>query len=107
MKHHSLATFAFLLLISMTFTGAATAGIEPSPFKPEINKLDAVSHNLASIYDRIEKVLDCPPGDQKSCPNVKGAVGRLYAINNKLLRLDGRVTSVADEVLDTPHDVIR
>jgi len=104
MKPHRLAMIAFVLLICMSFTGAATAGTEPSPFRPEINKLNAVSHQLASINNRIVRVLSTPPDDQMPRPKVRRAVRRLNAINSKLLRLDGRVESVMDVVLGCPPD---
>ena len=106
MKPHRLAMFAFLLLIFMTFTFAAHAGIEPSPFKPEINKLGAVTNNLTSIHDRIIKVLSCPPGKRSRCSKINGAVNRLSAVEKQLIRKGVRITSVFENILSTPSDDI-
>ncbi len=70
MKHHRLATFAFLMLISLTFTVAATAGFEPSPFKPEINKLYASENKLSAIENVVIKSLDNPPVDGAPSPDL-------------------------------------
>jgi len=106
MKPHRLAMIAFLMLICISFTSAATAGIEPSPFRPEINKLNAVSHQLASIHDRIIKVLSCPPGKRSRCSKINGAVNRLSAVEKQLIRKGVRITSVFENILSTPSDDI-
>jgi 16S rRNA A1518/A1519 N6-dimethyltransferase RsmA/KsgA/DIM1 with predicted DNA glycosylase/AP lyase activity len=80
------------------------AGIEPVPWKPEINKLNAVENNLRSIHERINRVLTIPPEPFTPSPNVNGAVGRLSAMENQLLLLNGLVFSVMDEVLQIPPD---
>ena len=97
---------AGVLAVSICLCAASFAGTEPSPFKPEINRLDAVSHNLFSINERILKVLGCPPDDQQSCPDENGAIGRLGAIDNQIVLLDALTASVVDEVLGTPPDDI-
>ncbi|MBT8350755.1 MAG: hypothetical protein KJO26_05925, partial [Deltaproteobacteria bacterium] len=104
MIHRSLAMLVCCMLIFMTFTAVAIAGTEPSPFKPEINKLNAVTNNLSSIHNRINKVLGSPPDDQSPSPNVNGAVGRLSAMDHQLVLLDGMVESIKNEVLGTPPD---
>ena len=82
----------------------AWAGIEPSPWKPEINNLNAVENNLNSIGERANRVLAVPPDPYAPSPNVNGAVGRLSAMENQLVLLRGMVTSVMDEVLSVPPD---
>ena len=84
--------------------GTAAAGIEPSPFKPEINQLEATQNRLLSASDRIVKVLSCPPDDNMPCPDLNGAVNRLTAIDKKLVLVEGIVRSVVEEVLATPPD---
>jgi len=82
----------------------AWAGIEPSPWKPEINKLNAVENNLRSIHERITRVLATPPDPWTPSPNVNGVVGRLSAMENQLLLVNGMLVSVMDEVLGNPPD---
>ena len=55
----------------------AWAGVEPAPWKPEINKLNALENNLRSIHERVTRVLGAPPDPWTPSPNVNGAVGRL------------------------------
>ena len=98
--------FVFLLstLFLTIFAITSYAGVEPSPFMPEINKLGAITNNLNSIHDRVIKVLACPPDDSLLCPDVNGAVGRLSAMENQLVRIDALTISVVEEVLATPPD---
>jgi hypothetical protein len=81
--------------------GNGVAGIEPSPWKPEINKLNAVENGLHSIHERVSRVLATPPDPWTPSPAVQGVVGRLSAIGNQLSLLDGMLISVMDEVLQT------
>ena len=80
----------------------AWAGIEPSPWKPEINKLNALENNLRSIHERVNRVLGAPPDPWTPSPNVNGVVGRLSAMENQLLLVNSMLVSVMDEVLGTP-----
>jgi hypothetical protein len=82
----------------------AWAGIEPSPWKPEINKLNALENNLRSIHERVTRVLGAPPDPWTPSPNVNGVVGRLSAMENQLSLVNGMLVSVMDEVLGMPPD---
>ena len=82
----------------------AWAGVEPSPFKPEINKLNAVENNLRSIQERLSRVLQEPPEPGTPSPNVKGAVGRLSAMENQLILVNHMLFSIMEEVLAEPPE---
>jgi hypothetical protein len=72
-----------LLLLSLCLAVFATtpyAGVEPSPFQPEINQLEAVINGLDSCLDRVQKVIAYPPNPILPSPNLNGAVNRLGAI---------------------------
>ena len=86
------------------FCSIAWAGIEPVPWKPEINKLNALENGLHSIHERVKRVLAIPPDPWTPSPNVNGAVGRLSAMNNQLILLNHMLASVMDEVLAIPPD---
>ena len=77
----------FVAVMSL-FCANAYAGIEPSPFTPEINQLGAVSNGLNSCLDRVNKVLSSPPDDVIPSPNVNGAVNRLEAITGQMNSLN-------------------
>lgn len=94
-----LAGVAVLIL-----AGTGVAGVEPSPFKPEINKLNAIENGLHSVGERVNLVLASPPGQNVQSPAVQGVVGRLSAMGNQLSLLDGMINSVMDEVLQTSPD---
>ena len=64
--------------------GGGVAGVEPSPWEPEINKLHSIELNIAVIEKRLVK-LDV---DETLPP---GTVNRLNAMENKLGVLDTRL----------------
>jgi len=76
----------------------ALAGIDPNPFRPEINQLGATANILNSANDRVVKSISNPPSDEPS-PALNGAVNRLNAINNQLISVDNMVESIAGEVM--------
>jgi hypothetical protein len=93
---------AVLVCFLFALCSFAWAGIEPSPWKPEINKLNALENNLRSIHERVTRVLNIPPDPFTPSPNVNGAVGRLSAMENQLILVNHMLVSVMDEVLQTP-----
>ena len=103
-------TLLSVLLVSVFLlsgiTVVAFAGLDPGPFKPEINKLGAIENSLNSIHERVKKVLGYPPDPYNPGPNVKGAVGRLYAMENQLELMNDFTLSVIEEVLDIPPDPV-
>ena len=75
------------------------AGFDPTPFMPEINKLNAMDNHLNAIQNNINRVLGMPPDDQKP-----GTVKRLSAIDRQLYLIDASMESVVEEVLGMPPD---
>jgi hypothetical protein len=88
---------ASLLLLCNTLT--VSAGVEPSPFQPEINQLHSVELNIATIDKRIGKLMDSPASPE-------GAAGQLEAMANKLGDLDTRLADVLNVLPSsiTPYD---
>jgi hypothetical protein len=106
MTRHRFILIGLGLITVASLASSAGAGTEPSPFAPEINRLEAIVHNLDSIQTRIDKVLGSPPDDQLPGPDENGAVGRLSAIDHQIVLLTALMGSVVDEVLATPPDDI-
>jgi hypothetical protein len=107
MKHHRLAMFTFLMLISLTFTVAATAGIEPSPFKPEINKLYASENMLSVIENVVTITIANPPVDGAPSPNLNGALNKLATTDIRVGSVSGFITSIYEEVMGTEPSPFR
>lgn len=78
----------------VAFTSSLYAGVEPSPFQPEINQLGAVTNSLNSCLDRVQKIISFPPNPVLSSPDLNGAINRLEAI-------DGQGNSLNDFVANT------
>jgi hypothetical protein len=93
------------MIIVFLLPGLAFAGLEPTPFTPEINKLGAIENSLNSIDERIRAVLAIPPDDIIPAP-----VKKMDAMSYQLLLLNGFMESTMDEiinaVLSTPPDDI-
>jgi len=87
-----------MFLLSVPVAGAL-AGVEPSPFQPEINQLGAVENVINSTYERIVKVMDMAPVLDEPSPNLNGAVNRLDAIDKQLMSADDIIFSVIAEVM--------
>lgn len=94
-----LGLIALVLTVGAGSTQMATAGIEPSPFKPEINKLNAFDNHLTAIQEIVNRVLACPPNG-----NMPGTVRRLSAMDRQLYLLDASVESLVEEVMGTQPD---
>ncbi|MBN1780107.1 hypothetical protein JW948_03210 [bacterium] len=102
MKKHSFAVLAGLCAV-LAFSISVQAGVEPSPFKEIVNKLNAVVDQLKAVdlrvaglnLNRIEK--------GKSVNNASD--NRLEAITEKLGRLESRVKSIYTPDGEIPEDV--
>lgn len=103
MKSLALAALMSLMVVVVSMR-VATAGVEPTPFLPEINQLGAVVNSLDMINNRIEMVLALPTDDQAPGPDGTGAVNRLGAIDNKLALLSNIVYTIGAVVLAAPAD---
>ena len=92
-----------IFLFCLTMIGTlALAGLEPMPFKPQINKLNAIQKSLNSIQTVVMQKLGIPPDPVEPGPNVIGAVNSLEAKNRQLILLNGFLDSVMEEVLGFP-----
>ncbi len=80
-----------MVLVACLFTilcpPIASAGIEPSPFQPEINKLHSIELNVAAINKRLAKL-------NESEPLPEGATNYLNAMANQMNDLNARLEEV-------------
>ena len=77
------------------------AGVESSPFLPEINQLGAVANILSSADIRVAKTMDHPPDPcfpPDPCKGLNGAVNRLEAINDQIGSIENIIFSMINEV---------
>ena len=81
-----------------------SAGVEPSPFTPQINQIVAVVNSLNSIHDQSNRILAILPNDILPSHNINKAVNRLGAMENKLYLLDNLVNIIGEEVMGIPAD---
>jgi hypothetical protein len=81
----SLGIVAGLLLWGVT--GTVFAGVEPSPFQPEINKLHSIELQVAAINKRVAKLTEF-----KTLP--EGATNYLSAMANQMQGLKLRLEEV-------------
>jgi hypothetical protein len=95
----TLGLIALVLTVVAGSTQMANAGVEPSPFKPEINKLNAFDNHLTAIQEIVNRVLACPPDG-----SMTGTVRRLSAMDRQLYLLDASLESLMEEVMGTQPD---
>jgi len=92
---------AGLFLLSAQISGVM-AGVEPSPFQPEINQLGAVANILDSAEFRIVKTMSVPPEPcvpPDPCKSLYGDVNRLEAINGQVYSAHYMIISMIEEVM--------
>jgi len=102
----SIKILAILGMSLVLFTSVAApvfAGVEPSPWQPQINQLNAVTYNLAQINRHVNKAIIRAGVEPTPW---QPQVNQLEAIANQLQVLNGRVNAVL-EVLACPPDDIR
>jgi len=92
-----------VMFLTPTFN-IARAGVEPSPFQPEINQLGAIANILHSADFRVAKSIAYPPDpcfppDPCNSPDLNGAVNRLEAIGNQVSSADDMVKAMIEEVM--------
>lgn len=74
-------------LLLLGIAGVCFAGVELSPFQPELNKLHSIELNMAAIQKRLDHLMN-----SSVLPN--GAENYLLAIGNQLGGFDGRLDDV-------------
>ena len=82
-----------------TLATSALAGLEPTPFRPEINQLGAAQNILESIKHGVEKTIENPPIEGVPSPNLNGALNKLETTDKKLTNVAGFISSIIDAVL--------
>ena len=103
-----ISAFGLSVLLAVMFSTPtlemARAGVEPSPFQPEINQLGAIANILQSADFRVAKSIahppdPCVPTEPCNSPDLNGAVNRLEAINNQVSSADDMVKAMIEEVM--------
>lgn len=87
MKQMVFLVFVFGELLLLGIAGMCFAGVEPSPFEPEINKLHSIELNVAAINNRLAKV-----DESETLP--EGTANYMNAMANQLQGLQERLEEV-------------
>jgi hypothetical protein len=97
---------ALLIVLAVSFfllsnAQIVSAGVAPTPWQPQINKLHSIELNIAAIDKRIGKLPD-------STASEEGITNHLEEMANKLGDLDTRLKDVLDVLpmpsIDVPYD---
>lgn len=90
-----MAILGISMILFMSLATPALAGIEPAPWKAQVNKLNAVANDLAEINKRLHDIstrLGVEPTPWQ--PWYNGVEGELNAMANQLDALNSRVSAV-------------
>lgn len=86
-----------LLLLSL-LSIPAFAGVEPSPFHTQVNRLESVMNGLDSVNRRLVDVLTQPDPFKLKMPAPEGVIGRLEAMANQLDMLNNKIMTALSGV---------
>lgn len=93
------SSVVLVIALIIGYLGVATAGVEPSPFQPEINQLGAAENLLVATKNRVVKTMDAAPSPEDSQTKLTSSFNRLDAIDRKLVSVDDMVASIIEEVM--------
>lgn len=84
MKMKVLLSIFLTLVVLACVVPAANAGIEPSPWMPEINKLNSIELNLGAIQKRMENLYSQPALPAGTLNYVEATVNQTGVLNLRL-----------------------
>lgn len=105
-KEKSYFLYFIVLVSAFLFLGniqTVPAGVEPSPWQPQINQLHSIELNIAAIDKRIGKLSDKL---SNSTISPEGAADQLWSMAEKLGVLDARLADVFRELPPYNSDYI-
>jgi hypothetical protein len=92
-----------VILLFSVLAGPVMAGVEPSPFHDDYNKLGSIINNLESVERRLGFILTHPPDPAK--PGLNGEINRLEAMAGELEGLDNRLGGLIGSYPINPEDL--
>ncbi|MBM4446524.1 MAG: hypothetical protein FJ023_04120 [Chloroflexi bacterium] len=95
-----LAMLGMCLVLLTSVSAPVFAGVEPTPWQPQVNQLNAVTNNLAEINRHVDKAIIRAGVEPTPW---KAQVNQLEAMAQQLSVLNGRVSAVL-KVLGVPPD---
>lgn len=84
MKAKMLVLFVFAAMALALTVPSAHAGIEPSPWMPEINKLHSIELNLGAIHKRMENLSNAPTLPAGALNYVEATANQTGVLNLRL-----------------------
>lgn len=89
-------TLILLTVVALGLSMTSHAGLDPSPFREEINKFKSIQNNMKNLGGKLNRLLADPPDPLSPNGNLTSAVNELSAMAHKLDVLDRRMTDVMD-----------
>lgn len=88
-----------VLLFIFTIVTSLSAGVEPSPFKEVVNKINAIENNLESIDKRLGRVISKIMSEE-GYSNPYGTENKLDAVADKLCSCKDKLENALDRLPD-------
>lgn len=103
--------FVLLIVVVASFfllSGAETvsAGVEPSPWQPQINQLHSIELNIAAIDKRIGKLPDSPASPEGIAVNLQGMADKLAELEKRLADTLNMLPAVSGTPFDGQDEVL-
>lgn len=93
--------------MSVLIASGVMAGIEPSPFQPQINQLYASENMLRAIEHVVLQTQENPPIEGQPSPSLTGALNKLDTTGERVTSVSGFITSIYEEVMGTEPSPFR
>lgn len=91
----------------LLLSGFSLAGFEQSPFRPEINQLEAAVNIINSDNNRVIQMVVSPPEYGLSSPNLNGALNRAEAVYRQLESVNGFISDIVYSVMGVDQSPFR
>jgi hypothetical protein len=93
-----------IFIVTLCLLSPLLAGVEPSPFTQDINKLGAVTNGLNSGREGVKKLLGMLPDPDAPGTKQKDAVVRFEEIDKQIYLLNVMTFSIVTKFLAAPSD---
>ena len=96
-KHRKIFALIFCIIILSVIVIPASAGVEPSPFRAELKKLDNIENKLESYHSRLSRTISNLPGEGETAKG--GDIGKFWHMARDINRLNSQLKTILEDII--------